>query len=59
MKYIEIQVSGERILNHEQKGNMMGQIQRAGAETVAAKSEHLLADGLARTRRLIVPSVSL
>jgi hypothetical protein len=24
MKYIEIQVSGERILNHEQKGNMMG-----------------------------------
>jgi hypothetical protein len=58
MKYIEIQVSGERILSHEQKGNMMGQIQRARAEMVAGKSEHLLANILARTGRLSILSVS-
>jgi hypothetical protein len=32
----------------QQKGNMMGQIQRAVAEMVEAKSEHLLANMLAR-----------
>jgi hypothetical protein len=56
---IEIQVSGERIQNHGQKGNaniakhiMMGRIQRAGAEMVVVKSEQLLTNILARTGRL-------
>jgi hypothetical protein len=35
---------------------MMGQIQRAGAEMVAAKSEQLLANILERTGRLVYSS---